>query len=446
MRDTTRTIDRRTFLQGSLLAAGAAIVTPRIALPRRETAAAKSERVTLSFWDMNGGPPRTAFWQDIIARFEKHYPNIHVEYNGLPEASADEKVSTAIAAGVPPDVADGDMSYIAGFVAQNGLLALDKYFKGSPLSKNLQASAVTSVRRTVSNNDLYGLPFSNNLDVLYYRKDWFKEKGLEPPTNWNAFYKAASVLTNPSNNVYGFGLRGGSGSIQVLQSWIFAQSGITHFFNSDGTSVFDAPAVVDVVKQCASMYGKQTSTGDLTQDYQQMVAEFDSGHSAMIFHSLGSYAENIQALGKSKVGALPMPALANGKHVLVGGRYELMYAFRGSRHPEEAYQFCAYVCSPAITNYWNKAISQIPPINGAHNEEWVKDDVAIESLNATVSEKSTVVIDPPFQLPNYSALQTDMQPYFQQVLTGSMTAAEFCSMMASEYTATLKQYNQSAHQ
>jgi multiple sugar transport system substrate-binding protein len=443
-----RPVSRRAFLRGGLTAAGAAVASPAVlaacASGGSGSGGSSGGTVTLTFWDTNAGPTRTPYLQELIKRFEASNPKIKVTYNGLPIDDVDEKLQAAIASGSVPDVTNGDMSYISGLVAQNGLIPLDSYLSSWSQYSDVDPVALASVRSLASNKQLYGLPYSNNLDVLYYRKDWFADAGLQPPTTWGNFFAAADALTDPKQSRFGFGMRGGSGSVQVLQSWIFAESGITSFFDASGKSTFDNPASVAVIKRAASMYGKQTSTGDLSQDYQQMVAEFDAGHAAMIFHSLGSYNQHMQALGADKFGALPMPALASGGHVLVGGRYELLQVFKGSAHPAEAFKFASYIASPASVSYWNQEIGQIPPNKAVYGAAWVKKNFAIEALVKTTDETNTVTITPPFYLPDYDALQTEMEPTFQKVLTGNQSAESFATTMAANYTTARQQYEQAA--
>lgn len=55
----------------------------------------------ITFWDNNGGV-RTDIWKQIIADFEKKYPDIKVKYVGIPAASAQSKYDTAIQGGGLP--------------------------------------------------------------------------------------------------------------------------------------------------------------------------------------------------------------------------------------------------------------------------------------------------------------------------------------------------------
>lgn len=399
-----------------------------------------NQKATISFWDTNAGPDRTPIWNELITRFQKAHPNITVKYVGLPESQLEQKLQAAIASGAVPDVANASTTYIAALAAQNGLLPLDKHFSSWPERKNFSSDAINSIRQLVPDHKLYGLPLSGNTDTLYYRKDWFTQKGLPEPTTWDAFYKAATALTNPSGNVYGFGLRGGAGSVSLLQSWIFAESGITSYFDSKGKSTFDKPASVAVIKKAASLYGHQSSKDDINHAYREMVAEFDSGHAAMIFHNLGSYPQHVQALGKDAFGALPMPAMSGGKHIMQSSGYILSQVFKGSKHPDAAFTFAAYLASASASGYFNQQIGQLPVNEADRNASWIKENGAIQSALATIADKRTVMVDTPFYLPDLGSIQTEMVPSFQKVLLGQTSAQAFASDLADRYTKARQQY------
>lgn len=49
----------------------------------------------------------------------------------------------------------------------------------------------------------YGVPSQTTPELLFYRKDWFAEEGLEPPTTTDEVLKAAQRLHNPRAGRYG---------------------------------------------------------------------------------------------------------------------------------------------------------------------------------------------------------------------------------------------------
>ncbi|GBC75775.1 Cyclodextrin-binding protein [archaeon HR06] len=52
--------------------------------------------------------------------------------------------------------------------------------------------------------ELAGLPLNVNNDLLFYRADLFKERGLKKPDTWEDVIEAAKTLHDPSKPIYGF--------------------------------------------------------------------------------------------------------------------------------------------------------------------------------------------------------------------------------------------------
>jgi multiple sugar transport system substrate-binding protein len=175
--------------------------------------AAATAPVTISFWDTNAGPARTPCWQELIRRFEAANPNITVQYVGIPISQQLPKLQAAIASGAVPDVANPTTNYLSGLVAQQGLLPLDSRFATWSGRNDIPATVVQSIRSIVPDRKLYAVPVSSNTTTLYYRKDWIAQHNLKPPATWASFYQDVAALNDPTHGVYGFGLRGGSGSV-----------------------------------------------------------------------------------------------------------------------------------------------------------------------------------------------------------------------------------------
>jgi len=409
------------------------------------TGKADTGPVTITFWDTNAGPDRTPVWQELIRRFEAANPNITVQYVGIPIAQQLQKLQTAILSGSVPDVSNPQVSQLAGMVAQGGLLPLDSQFNGWSEKGEIPAALIQSIKNLVPDKKLYAIPISGNLTTLYYRKDWVAQHNLKPPTTWTDFYADVAALNNPAGGVYGFGLRGGTGSVAQLESWVYSESGLTSYFDAKGSATIDSQAIVSVIQKAVNFYGKMTPKDDINHGYQEMAAEFDSGHVAMIMHNLGSYPQHIQTLGADAVGAVTLPALSGGKHVLLNSANISAMVFKGSQHPDAAWKFAAFLASADSVSYFNQKIGQIPPNTKAASESWVQANTGIQNALATERQSSTTLVNPPWQLPDYASIQAQMEPEFQKVLLGQVTASTFASDMAAKLTTSKRQYDQSLH-
>jgi multiple sugar transport system substrate-binding protein len=403
---------------------------------------ASSAPVTITFWDTNAGPDRTPVWQELIRRFEAANPTITVQYVGLPIAEQLQKLQAAVISGAVPDVANPTSNFLSGLVAQGGLLPLDSRYNGWSGRSDMPPTVIQSLKSMVPDRKLYAVPISGNTTILYYRKDWIAQHNLKPPTTWPDFYADVQALNAPDSGVYGFGLRGGSGSVGQLESWVVSQSGITSYFDSKGRSTLDTQPAVAAVAQAATLYGKQTPKDDINHGYQEMAAEFDSGHVAMIMHNLGSYPQHVKALGQDNVGAVTLPALGGGRHVLLSSSNISAMVFKGSKHPDAAWKLASFLASADSAGYFNQKIGQIPPNTSLANAQWVRDNAGIQSALATQKLSSTTYVNPPWQLPDYAAIETQMEPSFQKLLLGQVSPQAFATDLAGRLTTSKRQYDQ----
>lgn len=398
-------------------------------------------KVSLTFWDTNAGPDRTPKWKHLIEKFESENPNISVEYVGIPEAHYQEKMQTAIAGGEVPDVANPGVNQIAPFIAQQGLLPLDSYFESWKSKSDISEESMTSMRAVAADEKLYAIPFSALVNVLYYRKDLIKKAGLpDPGSSWDNFYSDADALTKPDQGMYGFGLRGGAGSVRQLESWLFAASGIDTFFDDQDHATLNRPEMATAMERFVGMYGKVTSKSDLDNAYRDMVAEFDGGHAAMIFHNLGSYPDHIKALGKEKLGVTVLPPAPNGKLTIEQMIYSGYVILRDSKHPDEAWKLVSYLSSAEAQSYYNKSIGQIPSSQKAAGEPWLKKNAAAVAAEKALSGDSSVFVTAPTYLPSYSTAWTEMEPALQQVLLGKLSCQDFLNQWADKLNTALSQY------
>jgi multiple sugar transport system substrate-binding protein len=388
---------------------------------------------TLTFWDDNAGPGVTPVWQHLIGEFEKQNPKINVNYVGVPIANIQQKYNTAIAGGATPDVGAITDSLLAGIIAQNALVPLDQQFDSSPLKNQLTPSVVKLVRDSAPDGKLYNVPFTTNYEVLYYRKDLFKQAGLPVPKTLDEMFADAVKLTHGSQ--YGFALRGGPGSMKDVTSLMYSYSGLSDFFDSSGKNTVNDPANVAFAKKYAALYKKATSSADLTNGYQQEIAEFDSGKTAMITHDLGSYNDHAKALG-SKLGVALVPKAVDGSTTMVTQAPEGLSVFKNSSHQAAAWKFVEFINSASADGYWNQHTSQLPTNSAVRNESWAKSNPAVSQVLAALADPKTRIVAPPYYLPQWGAItKTNMEPLWQKVLLKQETPQAFADELAKQLTA-----------
>jgi multiple sugar transport system substrate-binding protein len=403
----------------------------------------KDEQITLTFWDENAGPQRTPIYEELFKRFEKENPNIKVKYVGLPKASAKQKFDAAIAAEDMPDVAGVQTSWLPEFQIRNALLPLDNYFNKWSEKDKINKLSIQFNKDIVLDHKLYGIPYTQNIDILWYRADWFKEAGVEPPKNWDEFFNVIEKMTDKDKNRFGFSIRGGDGAAIQLQRMMYAYSGITDYFDKNGKSTINHPKHVEFVEKYLSLYNKYTPKSDITNGYKEMVAAFDTGVAAMIQHNIGSYGEHSKALKPDQYAALPLPSTDDGKYVVEGGNSINFSIFRTTKHPDAAWKLVSFLTSKESQSYWNQHTGQIPTHSDVMDEQWVKEAQHIKTAFSVLENENLQYYNPAFFLPDYrSILDNIVDPGIQEVLSGKTTVKEFLDKWAKALEDSKKKYDE----
>lgn len=400
-----------------------------------------SEVVTISFWDENAGPERTPIWEGIIENFEAENENIKVEYFGLPKDDAKSKIDAAIAAKDVPDVASIQTSWLPEYSIREAFLPLDDYFAESELNGKINQGTIDFNKKIVNDGKLYGIPYTQNLDIMWIRPDLFAEAGIEAPTTWDEFFSAVDTMT--TDDMYGYTIRGGAGGSLQLQRLMYAYSGITEYVTEDGKATVNDPLHKEFLEQYFALYLNNTPQSDITNGYKEMVATFDTGKAAMVHHNIGSYGEHSKALEADQFEAIPLPvSVDGGNYVAEGGNTIGISIFAETEHPEEAFKFLEFINNAQSQSAWNQAIGQIPTNSDVMEEEWIQDAQHLSVAFSVYDDENTALYEPPFYLPDYrSILDNQVDPAIQSVMAGDKSVEDFLNDWAAAIEASVEKYN-----
>ncbi|GAA2892203.1 sugar ABC transporter substrate-binding protein [Streptosporangium fragile] len=427
----------------AVLATALVLGTGAAACGSEEPSGSSGGKTTITFWDDNGGPARTPVWQHIIAEFQKANPTIEVKYVGIPIAQVQQKYDTAIAGGGLPDVGGVSTAMLSSLVAQKALDPVDDRISGGALNGKLNEQVVNTVKATVPDGKTYMVPMSTNMGIFWYRTDWFKEAGLEPPKNWDDFFAATEKLTDKAKNRYGFTIRGGAGSIAQMLEVVYAQSGITEIFDASGKATVNDPKNVAALERLAGLYNKVTPEADVSNDYAKMVAQFDGGNIGIMQHNLGSYQDHLKTLGADKVAAMAVPKSDSGVQAILSNPVAGIGVFSSGEKKDAAYKFAEFAASKAMNSYWAEKTGVLPANTEVNDEPWISELQHISEAVRVLNDPATKVVQMPYHLPEFNAItKTDMEPEFQKVLQGSLTAKAFMDTFAAKLTEAQTSYKQ----
>ena len=185
-----------------------------------------AQPITLRVWQLPLKESRDiasrASWA-IVERFMELHPDIRVEgFRGLTAPGLDQEVGPllAMAGGVAPDVLYVNFRISDTYIQQRFLYPLDDYVaqwaKEEDLSEYIYPPVWQVIRR---DGHIWAIPNSTLVMALVYRKDLFREAGLDPdrpPRTWDELFEYCRRLTKPEKGQYGIGLVSGQQA-----SWYF---------------------------------------------------------------------------------------------------------------------------------------------------------------------------------------------------------------------------------
>lgn len=243
----TRKLDRRGFVQGTALGAGAAMLgsaaMAQDATPDASAVADVPEydgsEVTISYglWDS----AQQAGIEQQIAAFKEVQPNITVEIQLTPWSDYWTKLQTAVAGGEAFDVFWLNSANCPVYASAGALVPLDSIFEGEE-GLNSDDYPAQILDLYTWNGNRYGSPREYDTIALFYNKDIFDAAGEAYPDDtwdWDKFREVAEKLTDEGNGIYGVGLN--TGGQENYTNFVLQNEG--RYLNDD----LDACVVADEV-------------------------------------------------------------------------------------------------------------------------------------------------------------------------------------------------------
>ncbi|ADJ46135.1 sugar ABC transporter periplasmic protein [Amycolatopsis mediterranei S699] len=314
------------------LAAGAAALTLATAgcagSSGSDTAASSSGNAPLSgtvtVWLMTGSAPAT-LTDALNKEFEAAHPGVKVKYEVQQWDGIQQKLTTALASGAPPDVIEIGNTQTAAFASQDGVLTdltADKdSFNGSQWLKGLADSGSYDGKT-------YGVPFyAANREVIY-RKDMFEQAGIaKPPASNDEWIDAIGKLKTKFGSDPDFqALYMPGQNWYALLSFIWDNGGdIAKADGKNYKATLDTPeakAGLDFYKKLVDTSGTKAPK-DADEAKPQQATVYGAGKVAMMIGlpwELATAAKTDASLtGKTGAFAIPSKTAGQSAPVFLGG-------------------------------------------------------------------------------------------------------------------------------
>ncbi|KKI92532.1 sugar ABC transporter substrate-binding protein [Bacillus sp. SA1-12] len=210
---------------------------------------------------------------DVVLKEIEEATNSTIQFNWVPDASKEERITAALASGELSDMVSLTMltnSSVRQSLKSGMFWDVEKYLNDYDNLKLISEDIRTSAS---IDGKLYGVPFQKDIarSGLLIRKDWLDNLGLKVPTTLEELYEVARAFTedDPDGNgkadTVGFGDRSDLrySSFKTLSSYFGTPNGWAVEENGKFTPEFTTQAYKDTMNYSRKLY----ENGYLDQDF-----------------------------------------------------------------------------------------------------------------------------------------------------------------------------------
>lgn len=285
-----------------------------------------SDADTITFMAAAYSDGTQAYWEDLIARFEKANPGKHVDLSVVSWNDYDQKVTTLLANKQQPDLLN--YNTWSGYAASDLLYPVEEV-----TSPELREDFLT----TFTDNDSldgtpYALPFIASARAMYYNKDIFAAAGIaEPPTSWAEFREDAKKIRDAG--YVGYALPLGTEEAQSeFGLWAYNGGGD---WQTDGKWSIDSEANVETAKFLNELVNVDRVTQDnpwATNRTDGAWQPFADGRVGMVFGFPGTFGQILDDAGLTadQYGVAALPTKTEEIPSTTLGVQDVLVAFKSS--------------------------------------------------------------------------------------------------------------------
>jgi ABC-type glycerol-3-phosphate transport system substrate-binding protein len=307
-------------------------------------------------WTSSSGAKQFA---DVIAAFNKKYPKVKVNYKPVGD-NLPTVLSTAVAGGHPPDMADIAQP---GFVKQ---LATQGKLKPITYAKSTIAANFAPAWQQLGTfgGKLYALVFkAANKSLLWYNVPAFKQAGVSAPKTWTQLLSDAKTLKASGTPAYSIGGADGWTLTDLFENIYLRTFGAAKYEAlSAHTIKWTDPSVITALKTMAKILGDTSNlaggqSGAIQTGFNDSVTNAfkTPPEGAIVFEGdfvAGTILTSTKAKAGSGFNASPFPSItagANSSAVEIGG--DLFVTFRDTPAIEA---FVKFLATSAAADAWAK--------------------------------------------------------------------------------------------
>lgn len=395
------------------------------------------ETIRLRLGEVQSSPERTEFLNELLEEFKAEHPNIEIEVITVPWGQSFQKLLTMVQAGEAPDVVELPARWLALYANAGWLVDLTEYVENWEGADELSDRTWEVAR--VFEDTPYFVPYGFGLRALYYNTRLFEEAGLEgPPETMEEFGEYARILSELGPNVYGYCLRGGSGSFDSVFMAMAAFMGHADWFDEEGVSTFDSPGAIEGIQFMVDLYQNGYAPADsVNWGFNEVVTGFYSGTCAMLDQDPDTLNPVSQHMNPEDFAVAPMPVGPSGKAFPKLGTAGWAILSE-TDHPDAAWELVSFLASADVSTRWDMRIGRLPTAKAAAEADFFQQ---YEGWLTTLNDDRYVLQLFPFQIPELGVFFDEFAtPGYQNALLGDRSAEEVAQSWAEFMTAAYQDW------
>ena len=365
---------------------------------------------TLRFWAM-GREAEIA--GELLADFEREHPGIRVRIEQLPWSAAHEKLLTAFAGSVLPDVAQLGNTWLPELAALGALEPLDARVAASPDVP--AADYFGGIWDTnVVDGRLYGVPWYVDTRVLFYRRDLLAAAGVaEVPTRWDDFQAALhAVKRHVGRERYAIFLPINEYAPQV--AFALQQPGDSLLHDGGRYGNFRGPGFTRAWRFYRSMFEQKLAPPASDSEIVNLWDEFGRGYFGFYISGpwqIGEFRRRLPPALQSAWATAPLPG-PDGPGVSIAGGSSLA-VFSRSRNQDAAWSLVRYLSRPDVQQRFYDLSGNLPPRRSA----WAGETLA-KSEPARAFREQLERVRPVPKVPEWERIATEIRLVTEAVMRG----------------------------
>lgn len=396
------------------LSRAALVVVAALSLAAGCGASASPETV-LRFWAMGREGEVVA---RLLPEFERAHPGIRVKVQQLPWTSAHEKLLTAFAGDVTPDLCQLGNTWVPELVALNALEPLDRYVAGSPIvAAEDYFAGIWDTNRVAG--ALYGVPWYVDTRLLFYRRDLLDRAGFSaPPRSWAEWRRMlAAVQAQAGSDRHAILLP--LNEFEPLLALALQQEDT--LLRDDGQwGNFASAGFRRALAFYLEMFERGWAPAVADAAVSNVWTEFGRGRFAFYISgpwNIGELRRRLPADQQDAWMTAPLPG-PHGPGASIAGGSSLV-VFRASRHKDAAWRLVEFLSQPAVQRRFHGLTGDLPP----RRATW-RDPALASDVHARAFREQLERVEPAPKVPEWERIASAMRVVAERAVRGGLSVEQ----------------------